>query len=47
MAHFVRLRAGQKQSFESSAVHLDILTHLKRINSGVTHVAYGVLDGDS
>ena len=43
--HFERLHAGQKQSFESSAVHLDILTHPNRINSGLTHVAYGVLDG--
>lgn len=42
--HFQRLRAGQTQSHESSAVHLDILTHLKRINSCVTHVAYGIVE---
>jgi len=42
-AHFTRLRQGQTQSHESSAVHLDILTHLKRINSCVTHVAYAIV----
>lgn len=41
--HFNRLRQGQTQSHESSAVHLDILTHLKRINSCVTHVAYAIV----
>ncbi|MEM6854489.1 MAG: Na/Pi cotransporter family protein [Planctomycetota bacterium] len=41
--HFTRLRQGQTQSHESSAVHLDILTHLKRINSCVTHVAYAIV----
>ena len=42
-AHFNRLRLGQTQSHESSALHLDILTHLKRINSCVTHVAYAIV----
>ncbi len=41
--HFTRLRQGQEQSHESSALHLDILTHLKRINSCVTHVAYAIV----
>ncbi|MEM9881776.1 MAG: Na/Pi cotransporter family protein [Planctomycetota bacterium] len=41
--HFIRLRQGQTQSHESSAVHLDILTHLRRINSCVTHVAYAIV----
>ncbi|MEM7626473.1 MAG: Na/Pi cotransporter family protein [Planctomycetota bacterium] len=44
--HFKRLRQGQAQSFESSAVHLDILTHLKRINGCVTHVAYAIVQND-
>jgi len=44
--HFKRLRQGQSQSFESSAVRLDILTHLKRINSCVTHVAYAIVQND-
>ncbi|MEX0655015.1 MAG: Na/Pi cotransporter family protein [Phycisphaeraceae bacterium] len=41
--HFQRLRAGEQLTHESSAVHLDLLTHLKRINNSVTHVAYAVL----
>ena len=41
--HFARLNKGLTASHESSAVHLDILTHLKRINSCVSHVAYAVL----
>lgn len=45
-AHFTRLRAGLAASHESSAIHLDILTHLKRINSCVSHVAYAILQDD-
>ena len=45
--HFARLNAGQTQSHETSAIHLDILTHLKRINSCVTHVAFAILDTGS
>ena len=41
-AHFVRLQAGAPLSHESSAVHLDLITHLKSINSCVTHVAYSI-----
>ncbi|MEX0886516.1 MAG: Na/Pi cotransporter family protein [Phycisphaeraceae bacterium] len=44
--HFYRLRSGQALTHESSAVHLDLLTHLKRINAAVTHVAYAVLQYD-
>ncbi len=42
--HFERLRAGVELSHESSALHLDLLTHLKAINSCVAHVAYAILD---
>ena len=42
--HFARLNAGLAQTHESSAIHLDILTHLKRVNSCVTHVAYAIAD---
>jgi phosphate:Na+ symporter len=41
--HFGRLRSGLQQTHESSAIHLDLLTHLKRINSCVTHVAYAIV----
>jgi phosphate:Na+ symporter len=41
--HYARLNAGRTQSLDSSAIHLDLLTHLRRINSCVTHVAYPLL----
>ena len=43
--HFARLNAGLVESHETSAIHLDLLTHLKRINSCVSHVAYAILQG--
>ncbi|MEM6391625.1 MAG: Na/Pi cotransporter family protein [Planctomycetota bacterium] len=42
--HFTRMRQGEPQSHESSAVYLDILTHLRLINSSVTHVAYAIAE---
>lgn len=41
--HFARLNAGMVESHETSAIHLDLLTHLKRINSSLSHVAYSIL----
>ena len=41
--HFSRLNSGLMESHETSSIHLDLLTHLKRINSAVTHVAYAIL----
>jgi phosphate:Na+ symporter len=41
--HFARLNAGLAASHETSAIHLDLLTHLRRINSAVTHVAFAIL----
>lgn len=41
--HFQRLNEGLIESHETSAIHLDLLTHLKRINSHVSHVAYAIL----
>jgi phosphate:Na+ symporter len=41
--HFKRLNEGLMETHETSAIHLDLLTHLKRINSHVTHVAYAIL----
>ena len=43
--HFRRLHAGLVESFETSAIHLDVLTNLKRINSHLTAVAYPILEG--
>ena len=42
--HFNRLRAGLAVSFETSAIHLDLLTFLKHINSHLTAVAYPILE---
>ena len=42
--HFSRLNAGLIESHETSSIHLDLLTHLKRINSSLSHVAYAVLE---
>jgi len=42
--HFRRLQEGLKESFETSAVHLDVLTNLKAINSHLTAVAYPILE---
>ena len=42
--HFERLRSGVIETIETSALHLDILRDLKRINSHLTSVAYPILD---
>ena len=42
--HFSRLKEGRSQSIETSAIHLDIIRDLKRINSHVTSVAYPILE---
>jgi phosphate:Na+ symporter len=41
--HFARLNEGRPESHQTSAIHLDILTNLKRINSHLSHVAYATL----
>ena len=43
--HFQRLQSGLAESFETSAIHLDVLTNLKHINSHLTAVAYPILEG--
>jgi phosphate:Na+ symporter len=42
--HLRRLREGTVASLETSALHLDILRDLKRINSHITSVAYPILE---
>ncbi len=42
--HMERLRSGRLESIETSALHVDILRDLKRINSHLTAVAYPILD---
>ena len=43
-AHFARIRAGRIESVETSALHLDVLRDLKRINAHLAAAAYPVLD---
>lgn len=43
-SHLGRLRAGRRESIDSSALHLDILRDLKRIHSHLCAVAYPLLD---
>jgi phosphate:Na+ symporter len=43
-AHIERLHAGYRESIDTSEIHLDVLTNLKRINSHVTAVAYPILE---
>jgi phosphate:Na+ symporter len=43
-SHLERLRAGRVDSLETSDVHLDVLTNLKRISSHLTAVAVSILE---
>jgi phosphate:Na+ symporter len=43
-AHFARIRAGRVESVETSALHLDLLRDLKRINSHIAAASYPVLE---
>ena len=43
-AHINRLHLGLKESIDTSAIHLDVLTNLKRINSYVANIAYPILE---
>ncbi len=42
--HFARLRDGRAETIETSALHLDLLRDLKRINAHLTTVAYPILE---
>jgi phosphate:Na+ symporter len=43
-SHYARLREGRPESLETSAIHLDVIRDLKRINSHLTSVAYPILE---
>jgi phosphate:Na+ symporter len=43
-SHLTRLRAGLSESLETSEIHLDILTNLKRISSHVSALVYPILE---
>lgn len=42
--HYLRLREGRPESIESSAIHLDVIRDLKRINGHLTSIAYPILE---
>jgi len=42
--HFERLREGRPESLETTSLHLDILSDLKRVHSHICSVAYPVLE---
>ena len=42
--HIHRLHQGLPETIETSAIHLDVLTNLKRINSHVTSIAYPIAE---
>lgn len=46
-AHIERLREGLPESIETSAIHLDILTNLVRINHHITSMAYPIAEANS
>jgi phosphate:Na+ symporter len=43
-SHLSRLRAGLAESLETSEIHLDVLTNLKRISSHVTALVFPILE---
>lgn len=42
--HLLRMRGGRIESMETSAIHLDLLRDLKRVNAHIASVAYPILD---
>jgi phosphate:Na+ symporter len=43
-SHLIRLRQGLAESLETSEIHLDVLTNLKRISSHVTALVFPILE---
>ncbi len=43
-SHFRRLETRRPETLETSSIHLDVIRDLKRINSHVSSVAYGLLE---
>jgi phosphate:Na+ symporter len=43
-SHLARLRAGLAESLETSEIHLDVLTNLKRISSHVSALVFPILE---
>ena len=43
-AHLERLAVNTLQSIETSSLHIDLISDLKRINSHICSIAYPILD---
>ncbi len=43
-SHFARLREGRMELIETSAIHMDVIRDLKRINGHLASVAYPILE---
>jgi len=43
-SHLARLRRGLAESLETSEIHLDVLTNLKRISSHITALVFPILE---
>jgi len=43
-AHIARLQDNTAQSIETSALHIDLISDLKRINSHICSIAYPILE---
>jgi phosphate:Na+ symporter len=41
--HLARLRQGVKETIDTSAIHLELLSFLRRINSFISNIAYPIL----
>jgi len=42
-AHIERLHLGLKESIDTSSIHLDLLSNLKRINHHITNISYPII----
>lgn len=43
-SHLVRLADNTQSSIETSSLHIDLISELKRINSHICSIAYPILD---
>ncbi|MGC8927507.1 MAG: Na/Pi cotransporter family protein [Myxococcota bacterium] len=43
-AHIERLHKGLKESLNTSSIHLELLSHLRRANSIATRIAYAIIE---
>ncbi|MBI3018047.1 MAG: Na/Pi cotransporter family protein [Deltaproteobacteria bacterium] len=45
--HLIRLRHGVKEAFDTSSLHIEILSHFGKINSFISNIAYQILHKDN